>query len=236
MTELERPRELGEILSATFALLRASFGRYVLITASVVIPIQVIVFGVGLGELSDRYIEDPSLGAYALDSGLQFFLTTPLVTAMVVLGMTQPASTAGGVIQGVLERFVMVIAVTILYVVACLVGLVGLIVGAIVVGIRLTFGVQALIDEDLRPVAALRRSWRLTAGAFWRTLGITLVIQLLGEVVFLLVSTPFEEIAKSADSQAVSLLGSIVGQVLVAPAVAIGITLLYFDLRARHDT
>jgi hypothetical protein len=40
--------------------------------------------------------------------------------------------------------------------------------------------------------------------------------------------------AKSADSQAISLAGQVVASVLVTPFQVLMLTLLYFDLLARH--
>ena len=49
-----------------------------------------------------------------------------------------------------------------------------------------------------------------------------------------LISFPVDAWAKSADSQAISLVGQMVASVLVTPFQVLMLTLLYFDLLARH--
>ncbi|WP_035840210.1 DUF7544 domain-containing protein [Kitasatospora azatica] len=56
-------------------------------------------------------------------------------------------------------------------------------VGAVYLGVRLVLVVPVLVFEEQRPVAALRRAWRLNRGAWWRSLGFPWVVGLLGEVV-----------------------------------------------------
>ena len=54
-------------------------------------------------------------------------------------------------------------------------GAVGLAVVAAWVSTRLAFVPSAIVIEGLPPFAAARRSWTLSTGAFWRTLGILLL-------------------------------------------------------------
>lgn len=52
--------------------------------------------------------------------------------------------------------------------------------GALYVGVRLVLTVPVLVLEDQRPVAALRRAWRLNDGAWWRSLGIPYLVGMIG--------------------------------------------------------
>lgn len=49
---------------------------------------------------------------------------------------------------------------------------------AIFVGVRLLYVTQVVAQEELAWIAALRRAWGLTSGAFWRTFGALLVVHL----------------------------------------------------------
>ncbi|HEY7717972.1 MAG TPA: hypothetical protein VH915_04380, partial [Pedococcus sp.] len=60
--------------------------------------------------------------------------------------------------------------------------------GVLWLWVRLALATPALVLEDLRVVASLRRSWGLTAGLFWRTFGILTVSSLLIGVVQYLLS------------------------------------------------
>ena len=54
-------------------------------------------------------------------------------------------------------------------------GVLGLVVVAVWVSIRLAFVPSAIVIERMSPLAAARRSWRLSIGSFWRVLGILLL-------------------------------------------------------------
>ena len=56
--------------------------------------------------------------------------------------------------------------------------------------IRLTLVIPVVILENQRPVEAIRRAWRLNQNNWWRTLGITLLISLLGSVAAQIIDTP----------------------------------------------
>lgn len=55
--------------------------------------------------------------------------------------------------------------------------------GAVYVGGRLLFAVSVTILEGIRPTAAMRRSWQLNRGAWWRTIGVAFLPGLIGEAV-----------------------------------------------------
>jgi hypothetical protein len=62
---------------------------------------------------------------------------------------------------------------------------------AIFVQVRLVPLSAVVVLEGQRPVAALKRAWRLNAGAWWRSLGISLLMLILSSVVAQIVMTPF---------------------------------------------
>ncbi|MFE3447327.1 glycerophosphoryl diester phosphodiesterase membrane domain-containing protein [Nonomuraea sp. NPDC059194] len=112
---------------------------------------------------------------------------------------------------------------------------------------RLSFAAPAVVLEGLGPVQALRRSWRLVSGDFWRVLGILLLTMIIVYVVSMVLSFPFGLIAG-----VVSVMGggSTGATILVAVVFAIGTTLgamityplqagvtglLYTDRRMRSE-
>ncbi len=56
--------------------------------------------------------------------------------------------------------------------------------------IRLTLVIPVVILENQRPVEAIRRAWRLNQNNWWRTLGITILVWLIGSIASELVNTP----------------------------------------------
>ncbi len=112
-------------------------------------------------------------------------------------------------------------------------GLLLLIIPGIYLAIRWYFVTQAVVVEGARGTKALSRSGDLVRGNWWRVLGIVLVAGLIMVVPALTIGLPLDLAAESADRAALSLLGTIVSETIVAPFNALVVTLLYFDLRAR---
>lgn len=97
--------------------------------------------------------------------------------------------------------------------------------------IRWVFIQQTVMIEGASWDQALGKSADVVLGSWWRTLGIWLLITILAAVPVAL--------ARGAFVFAPVLVSSIVGsllEALVLPFVAIGTTLLYFDLKTRKET
>ncbi len=106
---------------------------------------------------------------------------------------------------------------------------------------RLLFTPQAAVVEQQGAWGSIQRSWRLTRGYFWRTLGFLLVIALLTWVVTIIPSSVFSIPAQLLFPENFTLqtmintaVGSVVG-VIVTPFSAIAYTLMYYDLRVRKE-
>lgn len=106
----------------------------------------------------------------------------------------------------------------------------------------------ALLLENLGVIAALRRSYRLVRGTFWRVFGISLLTAVIAYVVQQIFAVPFSVIgvllAEVADFTGLSgalvqLLISDVGTILAGavayPFTAGTVALLYLDLRMRRE-
>lgn len=108
--------------------------------------------------------------------------------------------------------------------------------------VRLIFAPVVVVLEDLGPLAALRRSWALTGGGFWRVCGRLLLIGIITSVasgfiggavgmlaaLFMLVSSPAVGVAVTT-----FLAGLASG--LVVPITAAFQTLMYVDERMRKE-
>jgi hypothetical protein len=103
--------------------------------------------------------------------------------------------------------------------------------------VRLALVHQALIAENQRGRAALRRSWRLTSKRFWRVLGVVLVGAFLAGVVTFAITTlartafPGEGLASSMARG----IGAVLAQAATAPFVALLTSALFFSLRASKE-
>src|SRR5262249_56571961 len=111
-----------------------------------------------------------------------------------------------------------------------LVGLVLILPGvalALVLTIRLGPAPYVAATEPMGPGQAIRRSWRLTRGFFWRTLGILLVMTL----VTALISLPFAQFHTPLANLALVPLA----EVLASPLVALTWIVVLYDLRLRRE-
>lgn len=128
---------------------------------------------------------------------------------------------------------------------------------AIYVGVRLYPAVPVTVLEGMRPTAAMRRSWRLSSGGWWRTFGIMLLPGIIGYAATQLITGAGSEIAaRFAPPQlldgtpaaqlhltAISLVPLIsvvviayaVAAMIRAPLTPLTLGLLYFDKCVRKE-
>lgn len=137
--------------------------------------------------------------------------------------------------------------------VALALGVVAGVVVAVLVYVRLAFAAPALLLEQLGVVAALRRSWRLVAGSWWRSFGILLLGAIIAGAINGLVQLPFSVIGSLVGafvgddpsggevttglqlSLVISNVGSVLASTVTAPFTAALTALLYIDLRIRRE-
>lgn len=123
-----------------------------------------------------------------------------------------------------------------------LVVMVAFVAAVVVMSIRWSLGNVIVVLEEAGPLRALVRSWRLTAGAAWRTLGVVLVVTLvaavigglLGEILGLAVA----DVIFGESSQGALIARTIISatlSVVLAPLLPLALTVLYFDQRVRRE-
>ena len=119
--------------------------------------------------------------------------------------------------------------------------------------IKLMVAPAAVVVEELGAMAALRRSWSLTRGNWWRILGITLVVGILVGVISQVITIPISLLTTflpgiisphggSGEAAVVAIVVGIVTAVVTALVGALGyafqtsvMALIYLDLRMRKD-
>lgn len=112
--------------------------------------------------------------------------------------------------------------------------------------VRILFTSQAVIAENKGPIEAIKRSWNLTKGYFWRTFGIFLLIALLAALIQFVPSGILGAIAGALtvrsgtipDPVQQTILTSVIGAItslLVTPFSLVAYTLMYYDLRIRKE-
>jgi hypothetical protein len=233
---LDRPRRIGEILREALTLYRLDWSTYLLVAALVIVPAELVVSGIGLGQLSAAY-EAETMSELLVGLALQQLVTLPLATAMaiaVVVGRLRGDRVAPRVaVRSGLDVFARLLVAMLAVGAAVALGVIVFVLPGVYLAVRLIVTVPAVVVEERAPADALRRSWSLVAGSWWRSLGTVVVVNLVG----LLATAPFVALmsaaADASDRQWPVLAGSIVGQVITVPLTAIAVTLLFGDLRAR---
>lgn len=235
--DLSRPRNLGELLGDSLRLYLGSFGTFLLIAAAVVIPVQVIVSGIGLEQITAPYDPDPEPAEQLVPVAVGYLVTAPLLVAMTIHALLQAAAgqapSAGRSIASGLEAFAPIFLAILLAAAGVGVGLLLFIAPGIYLAIRWLFVAQAVVVDGRRGWDALVRSGELVRRSWWRVFGIELVVALIAAVPVTLLELPLAIAAEQADSAALLLVGSILGQIAAGPFVALVNTLLFFDLSAR---
>jgi hypothetical protein len=235
--DLGRPRDVGALLRDALRILLAHPLPFLALSAAFVVPVHLIVSGVGMEYLTAPYREGSRGVEVAIITAVSFILIAPLVTAATIhaLGAITAGNrpNAGGSILAALEAFTPLLLAVLLSAAGILLGL-PLILPAVYLAVRWVFVPQAVMLDGARGADALRRSWHLVEGAWWRTFGVVLLANLAAALPGLLVIVPLQALAEAADREAVSLAGTIVTDTITAPFVALVATLLFHDLRARQ--
>jgi Membrane domain of glycerophosphoryl diester phosphodiesterase len=233
------PRTLGELLRDAFAAYFRHVGAFLAIGIAVAVPVQLVVSGIGLGQLSGGYEQSATRAELFVLFAEGFLIIGPLVTAMVVHALLaiadgRPPRAGAAITQG-LEAFRPVFVPVLLASLGILVGFLLIVLPGIWLATRWAFTTQAVVVDGRRNTDAIARSGELVTGSWWRVFGIIICTLL---VVFLpgaIVQLPFDAWGDSADSSAIALVGQLVSNALITPFVALVFTLLYFDLLARHS-
>jgi Membrane domain of glycerophosphoryl diester phosphodiesterase len=237
--ELLRPRDIGALfrdsLSAYFRFLMP----FIAIGAVVVVPVELVVSGIGLGQLSGGFDTDTTRSGLGVVVAENYLLVGPLVTAMVIHALLAVADgrrpQAGPAIMSGLEAFRPIFVAVVIGAAGVILGFFVFILPGIWLGVRWFFTPQAVVVDGRRSVGALERSAELVRGSWWRVLGLIVFVFFVTAIAGTVIQAPFIALARSADSSALWLAGTTIASVLTSPLEALMLTLLYFDLLARRS-
>jgi hypothetical protein len=255
-----RPLGLGELLDDVFRIYRRHFWLLAAIALIVALPGLALQFASGsasqfgfalsiLGDLNNPGAlaarQPPGLPNLAV-LGLTYLVLIALIPftlaaiprAAIDIVMGNPVGIRS-TLAAVARRYWRLMGLSLLYLLIsplflCLPVFVWLVV-------RWVVAVPALLAEDVGPIRALDRSWTLTRDHWWRLFGILVLIYLLTSIVSgalgvfsfpVAVALPF---IPPFVRGAIILTVETVASAAVQPALYLCLTLLYFDLRIRHE-
>jgi hypothetical protein len=236
--DLAKSRGVGDLLGDALGIYFRNFPTIFAIGFAVVLPVQLIVSGIGLEELTSGYRETDSTVELLIPTVVSYLVVAPLMVAATIHVLKRLADGqrphAGPSIQAGLDVFAPAFLAVLISGLGIALGLTLLILPGVYVAVRWYFVAQAVVIDNARSTEALRASWRLTDGFWLRTFGVVLLANLAAFIPASLVVLPLQALAESADRQAISLAGMILTETLTAPFVALVSTLLFYDIRARR--
>jgi Membrane domain of glycerophosphoryl diester phosphodiesterase len=236
---LRRQRDVGALLGDAWRLYRGNFLTFWLIALAVIVPVDLIVSGLGLEQLFKGYDPTPPLEETGIEIGVSYLITAPLIAAMTTFAVmaadTGELRGAGRPITAGLEAFTPLFGAILLAAGGIALGLLAFVLPAFYLLIRWYFVPQAVVVDGRRGTEALARSAELVRSSWWRCLGVILLAAIASFLPAQLIQIPALAAADAADSAALALLGGMLARTLTAPFLAIVAVLLYFDLRARKE-
>ncbi len=233
-------RGLGDILNETFAIYGKHFRRLLALVAIVQVPASLLTL-----------ITSGGMATFVIVGLLSALTAGACAYAGVVFAVGQHYLTGEVDISACYARVRGRIAslLTLAVVLAVVTGL-GLLLAVIVVPafvmivvmVYWSLSSQAVVVEGRKPLDALKRSFRLVQGSWWRVFGITVVLLLVLLGLGLVLAAPFALASRlvAPDGNTVSgtafeYLSGLIIAVTVTPPLAIATTLLYYDLRVRKE-
>ena len=237
--ELARRREVSTLFRDSLATYWSHFWTFVALAAAIVVPVELVVQGIGQGQLTATYDAELTVAETVISALVTYLVITPLITAICIHALLQLADggkpAAGRALVAGFEAFTPVFFAVVLAALGIAIGLLALVVPGIYLFVRWYFVPQAVVLAGDRGPDALRRSSAGTQGFWWRTFGLIVLAQVAMLVPTLLLASPFTAIADSTDQAVWALVGTIVTEIVTAPFIAIYATLLWFDLGARRS-
>ena len=205
-----------------------------------VIPVEIIVEGIGLEMLTSSYDESPPLVESVAPTVVGFLVVTPIITAICIHALHAIAEgqrpSAGQVFVAGFEAFTPLFGAVVLAAIGIALGFVALFLPGVYLAVRWYFVPQTVVIEGARGPAALTRSSQIVQGFWWRTLGLIVLANVAVAIPGFLLLAPFSAIAASTDEAVWALIGTILATSVTTPFVALYSTLLYYDLLARRTS
>jgi hypothetical protein len=262
-----QPMGVGEILDAAIKLYRSQWKRLMAIVAIALVPItflQVFLTRT-LGSPFATDVSSADVEGTLITSSvvglIQLLVVQPFLTAAVAKASADVylghAVLVGPTFRFAVSRIHSILWISILLVLVVLLPVVAigilavlvdvpellvflpilLVIPAIVVFVRFYFGSTVLVVEGKKGSKALRRSWRLAKGSFWKVLGTVLLAAIMAGLIEAILSIP-GAVAFGAVGPAgwpLYAIGLSLAAILTTPFTTLIAVLLYFDLRIRKE-
>jgi hypothetical protein len=255
-----RARSAGEIIDAAMKLYFARWKTFIPVAAIFMIPYAAAsaIFGTyAQADLEDNpAFTDPDvvptfsdlapIFVPAMVIGLVALLLYPVVAAAISWAAARiymgEDPSVGQIISFAFSKLGSLILVSILTGLAVMGGFILLIIPGLIFLVRFMLAPTVVVVENGRGREAMKRSWNLVKGFFWKVVGITLLAGIITAIVEAVASLPFTFAASYfmandnlVPAALLAFIGSAISGALLTPFGVIVQVLLYFDLRIRKE-
>ena len=252
-----RELALGELLDVSFKICLAHWQTLLKAVLVVIVPVQVIstlvtadytLSSFDIGSSSDQTTREAidelnrHIDGLLISSVLQIlalaFATAACLRAIAAAYLGETPDWRASLTYAVGHAGPL-LALTVLYLAGVMLGAIAFLLPGIWLYVAWAFALPALLIEGLRGPEALRRSYSLVRGRWWRTFTVVAIGFLLAIVISTLTRGVFliGLLVSDADALvlALSALAGVVGLAISAPYQAALLTVLYFDTRVRTE-
>ena len=247
-------RDLGQIVSHTFHLYGKNFWSFIIIglppqilgfLALFILPESLSMFSTDFGSeaaVESAFDEYAAAAPKFMVIGLLSMVATVITVGATIdaVGRQYSGRTVDALIslrQGLSKSWILIVSSIIAMIALALSGILAFIlVGFVLIAfliISWAFIFPLIMIEGAGPISALSGSYNLVKGSRWRVLGVGIVFLLINFGVQILISIVTGIVDDFSEPVATTM--SIITMALLAPVMAIGLTVFYFDLRTRKQ-
>jgi hypothetical protein len=246
-----RPLSIGELIDAGFKLFRQRFGTLMTCVLAPVVPLSIL-STIIVAAVDDTAfdVNAPASDSSSVDiANLIDNLLGGCAAAIAIAACFRVISSAylgertdaGDSLRYGLSRLLPLIVAYIAISVAAGIGLVLLVVPGIFLAVKWSMTFPVIVAERAGAFDAMRRSWELTRGHWWRVFGTLLFVVVISFVLAFLILVAFGAAIASSDSIselafAILITAATIGVLTVLyPLTAAVVTVVYYDLRVRNE-
>lgn len=244
------PQPVGLLITSAIDVYKARWRPLTAIGLLSAAPVALLEAGISLTRNRDPFVQpasatdpqavalEPATLVPALLSLVLFSVASAACVHLIAEGREGREVSWGAALRFGSSRAAGVLAASLLVLVVVLLGLFALVVPGIWLAVALALTTPALVLERLGPVAAMRRSFTLVRGQWWRTAAVVGLGAVLAIGIVLVVVVPATTLALATDSLgarvAISAIADTIGSALLLPFAVGLLTLLYLDRRDRE--
>ena len=245
------PMRVGELLDTSIKLYRQNWKLFMGIVAYVFVPLQFLQSFLTRNLLASPFASPDQFPTQSeADTGLiftaifglvTFLFVLPFLTAAIARATSEvylgSAPTVGDIYRFALSLTASVLWATFLVFLIVVLGFIAVIIPGIIFAIRYSFTPSIVAIEGKRGTRAMKRSWELAKGFFWKILGTLLLATVLTGIVGAVLQLPLSAIAAQIGpgGWVLNAIGGSAASIITRPFSGIVIVLLYFDMRIRKE-